>query len=602
LKTKLGALLLATILLSGFLASTGLVREAKAPSQATIGNVCIADPTTANLGLTLNPKNVCPTSPGAIFNGPWTNATSPTPPQRSPTQIKVGVYINDSDPINGFGITLIANHNILAPIDANVSGSVLVGTPTVLVKCVAAVLIVGPTCDPVYDTVDTITFKVTGGLGQLTPIHTTGLLFTATYNITGHTLSSGISVNFQVGCTNTSVPGGVCITMSNGSNSPPTETAENGRFNNNTPPPFISISTNQTLIGPRTPPFTRNVTITATSQNGWPGFSTDSIKFITVSSPGLSEVVKGTNPCSAGATSCSVNVAITVTKAGSVTILAGYASVDPVSSQTTTLVAPVTVSAVIPDFTIVASPLSVGPLLPGAPGTSMITVAPIYGFTGDVTLATNAVSSGLTATMGTTIITGATGTSTLTVSASAVGNYSVRVQGTSGTLSHLTRMINVTVTIQISLTVASVTVSPTTGSVGVKVTFTIVINNTGSIAQLAFVNALVGNVTVKTQNVTLALGPSTTTLTWDTSGYAPGTYALGAKVIPIGSGKNSGNGVLTPATFTLTAAAPSGILEVLSQDISQNLPIVLLIIAIIIVAVVAIFLVLRQRSKTPSAL
>jgi hypothetical protein len=515
----------------------------------------------------------------------------------------VGVYVNDSDPMNAFAITLISNHNILTPIDADFSGTVLVGTPTLLLKCIGAVLIVGAKCDSIVDTADTITIKVTGGLGQVTPIHTTGLLFTAIYNITGHTLSSGIPVNFQTGCgPNTSVPGGVCVAIANGAGVA-TETAQSGQFNNNTPPPFISISTNQTLIGPKTPPFTHNVTITATAQNGWPGFSTDKVAFSTVSSPGLSAVVKGTNPCGPVGVSCSVNVAITATKAGSVTILAGYASVDPVSGETTTLLAPVTVSAVIPDFTIYAAPLTVGPLLPGAQGTSTITVAPIYGFTGDVILATTAVSNGLTATLSSTTIIGSSGTPTLTVSDSLVGNYSVKVQGTSGTLSHTTKMINVTVRIQVSLTVTSVSVTPTTGSVGVKVTFTIVINNTGSIPQLTTVNALVGNVTVKAQNVTLALGPSTTTLTWDTSGYAPGTYPVGAKVIPIaGGGKNNGNGILTPATFTLTPATPSGFLDVLSQDLSQNLLLVLLIIAIAVVAAVAIFQILRRRRKTPSTL
>jgi len=595
LKTKLSAVLLATILLSGFLASTGLVSEARA--TPLIGKVCIADPTTANLGLTQSPKNVCPPVPGPTFNGPWTNASSPTPPQPSPTQIKVGVYVNDSDVMDGFGITLIADHSILTPIDANFSGTVLVGTPTVLIKCIAAVLKVGPTCDPAYDTVDTITFKVTGGLGQITPVHTTGLLFTAIYNITGHTLSSGIPVNFQTGCTNTSVPGGVCITISHGSNEPLAEAAQNGQFNNNIPSPFISISTNQTLIGPRTPPFTRNVTITVTAQNGWPGFSTDSITFTTVASPGLSATVKGTNPCITGGTSCFVNVAITVTQAGSVTILGGYASVDPGTGETTTLDAPVTVSAVIPDFTMDASPQTVGPLLPSIQGTSTITVAPIYGFTGDVTLATNAVSSGLTAILSVLTITGASGTSTLTVNASAVGNYSLRVMGTSGALSH-TKMINVTIRIQISLSVTTVTVSPTTGPVGMKVTFTIVIDNTGSIPQLATVNALVGNVTVQFQNVTLPLGPSTTKLTWDTSGYAPGTYTVGAKVIPVSSGKNNGDGVLTPATFTLTAAAPTGILAILSE----NLSIILIAVIIAVVAVVAIFQIIRQKRKAPSTL
>ena len=596
MKTTLSILLLTAILLSGFLTSITPVREAKA--AGSVGKVCIADPTTANNGLSLNPKNVCPSSP-TTFNGPWTNASSPVPPQPSPTQIRVGVYVNDSDPMSVFEVTLIANHNILTPIDANFTGTVLVGPQSAVIKCIAGVLKIGTTCDPARDTVDTITFEVTGALGSFTPIHTTGLLFTAIYNITGHTPSTGILVDFQTGCTNSSVPGGVCILIGNGSTSLVPETAQNGQFNNNTPPPFISISTNQTLIGPRTPPYSHNVTITATSQNGWPGFSTDAVTFTTAVSPGLATSIKGTNPCAAGSTSCSVTVTITVTRAGAVTILGTYASVDPATTDTSTLVAPVTVSAVIPDFTINANPLTVGPIIPTVTGTSTITVVPIYGFNGDVTLTTNAVSSGLTATLSPGTITGASGTSTLTVSANTVGNYSLSVIGTSGPLSHITKTINVTVNVSTSLTVTLVSVSPTTGSVGTKITFTIVVNNTGPIPQLASLNALVGNVTVQAQNVTFSVGPNTKQLTWDTTGFAPGTYTLGAKIVLLSGGKNNGNGMLTPVSFTLTAASGGSVLDVLSQ----NLPITLGAIAVAVVTVLGIFLILRRnKGKTPSAL
>ncbi len=94
---------------------------------------------------------------------------------------------------------------------------------------------------------------------------------------------------------------------------------------------------------------------------------------------------------------------------------------------------------VVPDFTISANPTTVGPINVGAQGTSTIAINPVNGFSGRVDL-TSRPSAGLTANVNPTFVSGGSGTSTLTVSASAPGSYTVNVTGTSGPLSHQVRV------------------------------------------------------------------------------------------------------------------------------------------------------------------
>src|SRR6266849_9437179 len=107
------------------------------PVHAATGVVCLGDPST----VALNPSAPCPvTTP--TFTAPVTTTIA--------TQLKVGVYLSGSDPMNGFGITLLADHTILTPADADLTGSVLnqaspPGTPTVIVKCIGGILKAGST-------------------------------------------------------------------------------------------------------------------------------------------------------------------------------------------------------------------------------------------------------------------------------------------------------------------------------------------------------------------------------------------------------------------------------------------------------------------------
>jgi len=94
------------------------------------------------------------------------------------------------------------------------------------------------------------------------------------------------------------------------------------------------------------------------------------------------------------------------------------------------------VTAVAPqDFTVSASPTNVA-LNTGVAGSSTITVTPINGFTGTVTLSVTTNSTNLTCTLSSTSITGGSGSSTLTCTGSLPGNYLATVTGGSGSLSH----------------------------------------------------------------------------------------------------------------------------------------------------------------------
>ncbi len=83
------------------------------------------------------------------------------------------------------------------------------------------------------------------------------------------------------------------------------------------------------------------------------------------------------------------------------------------------------------------------PCSPSASCTTSITATAVNGFTGKLALTTLA-SSGLVAILSPSSVS-VPGSATLTVSAAAVGDYTVTVAGASGTLSHTTAIITVSV-------------------------------------------------------------------------------------------------------------------------------------------------------------
>ena len=133
------------------------------------------------------------------------------------------------------------------------------------------------------------------------------------------------------------------------------------------------------------------------------------------------------------------------------------------------------------DFSLSASPTNVSVNV--ETGTvSTITVDPLNGFTGNVTLDVTTNSTNLACTLNLTTITGGSGKSTLACNGSSAGNYRATVTGTSGSLSHAA---NVTYHVQDF----AVTANPTSVSADVNVSG----NSTMSVAPL---NGFAGTVTL----------------------------------------------------------------------------------------------------------
>jgi subtilase family serine protease len=197
------------------------------------------------------------------------------------------------------------------------------------------------------------------------------------------------------------------------------------------------------LAGAATPDFSLAASPTSLSvAQGSSGTSTISVTdlggfagSVSLSASGLPTGVTatfGTNP----ATSTSV---LTLTASTTATTGAATVTITGTSgtlTHTTTVSLTVTAAAA-PNFALSASPASLT-VVQGAAGTSTITVTPSGGFTGSVTLSATGLPAGVTATFGTNP---ATSTSVLTLTASTTattGAATVTVTGTSGTLSHST--------------------------------------------------------------------------------------------------------------------------------------------------------------------
>jgi hypothetical protein len=120
--------------------------------------------------------------------------------------------------MSGFDITLLADSTVLQPADADLAGTILLGTPTILGKCIGGVASQG-TCGPAASGhADTLELAVSAG-GGTTSAPTSGLLFTAIYNIIG-TTSGPMTIGFENGpnCTPSS-HGNLCVQVGNGTTS-----------------------------------------------------------------------------------------------------------------------------------------------------------------------------------------------------------------------------------------------------------------------------------------------------------------------------------------------------------------------------------------------
>src|SRR6266699_204455 len=395
------------------------------------GTVCIEDFTSVPVTVAEPCNHVLSgTTPvGPTFDGPFVTPNH---------QVQIGLYVNGSDPLNGWDITLLADHTKLVPVSVDPTHS-LVGPEniagaslSVVVLCLQGVSKTGNCL--ATDSIDTLHYSVVGG--KTTGV-SSGLLFTAVYNITGQTPAGGVSIGYQSGCAGAQSIPGSCIAILTGTPSPAAETSLGATFDNSATPstggtgtsgvPFItaSSSTNSLtlLLGQSGP-----VTITATAQNGWPGpaacapptlgCSTDSILFTEAHSSSLTVGLAPGTTCVTSGISCStpaINIKAPTTKGNySVTFFANYVANSFTTGQNNTLDAPVSVFIRDTDFSWALSASSVN-VVSGAPPTALLTgtVTSVNGFAGTVTL-TSIPVSGVTVTFSPTSVPVAAGGSATT--------------------------------------------------------------------------------------------------------------------------------------------------------------------------------------------
>ena len=180
-------------------------------------------------------------------------------------------------------------------------------------------------------------------------------------------------------------------------------------------------------------------------------------------------------------------------------------------------------SAVSPSFTLSASP-STQTVTAGSNTSYTISVAPLNGFTGTVSLTVSGLPTGASGTFNPSSIGGGSGSSTLsisTTSSTAAGTYTLTVMGTSGSLTEKTTA---------TLTVTSSTSSCTayTGSNGASFTWSGItwnIDPAGSTAGGGTLKSSGSNITVDTNcNLHMTISTSSAAEMWSNSEMGFGTY------------------------------------------------------------------------------
>lgn len=409
--------------------------------QIGTGQVCITVPS----------ASTCPLAPPLI--------TSPSGPPTAP-QLRVAVFINASNALDGFDITVLANQSFIKPAGVSSTGTVLQGTLTTLVDCIGGK---GTGCAST-DNMNTIHYDVTANTITGAPI--TGLLFTAIFNVTGN--AQNVPIGFQTGCSGTSVSGGTCVTIANGSTTSVPETVQGAKYANQQ---YFDFQ----------PELTNTITIFQGGTNHFAIFL-DVISVLSFSGtvniaaqvfpPGPTAVPSPSNlsvtPANTNTTVVTVQVPPTVPPGSySIRFNATSGSLPP-NILIIGLVVP------SPDFALSANP---GTLIfnVSVSGSSIITISSLGNFSGTVNLSLSA-SPGLTASLSTTSVSindtvsgsttltvNATFASTTTVSGLNVPTFVANVTGTSGSFVH-------TISILVAPTDFSMNVSPGTVPVPVGTT------------------------------------------------------------------------------------------------------------------------------------
>jgi hypothetical protein len=426
--------------------------------STTTGLVCIAK----------NGSTSCPVSP------PLINSTSSFPPP-----LRVAVVVNASDGLDAFDITLFASSTVLKPWKIDLTNTVLIGTPVLFLDCIGGVLkSTAGTCAPT-DTVDTIHLSASSALGSAnTKPPTTGLLFTAIYNVTSSVVSTPIT--FQTGCTKTSLSN-VCVTIANGTPTPNPERIQTARFSDS---PYFDL---QTWFGLGSVTVAKgdaytNLFLNATIVNGFSGtvtltgVVTGAVPLPTLTGLPKNVMINSTKPFSAAFNCCQVNVTVgaSVSPGNYNITFTGTSGSLPAN----TLIVPLFVPT--PDIGISSNAASVT-FNVTASGTDTIIVSSIANFAGTVNV-TLGVPTGLNSSftngqqktqIGLTA--NAIKSATVRFNSTIYGSYVVNVTASSGQIAH-----TITVTVNVADFTMFVT-SPGPLSVPIGTTIPREVDFTGSL-------------------------------------------------------------------------------------------------------------------------
>ncbi len=275
---------------------------------------------------------------------------------------------------------------------------------------------------------------------------------------------------------------------------------------------------------PSTPDFSVSANPTSlTSKIGTPASSTISVAPINgfTGSVDLSTSISPTTglTCTLTPTSVTTSGTSALTCTGSAT--GGFTIT--VTGRSGSLSHAATITFTVTDFTITASPATVGADA-GSPSGSTVTVAPVNGFTGTISLAFSmSPSTGLTCTLSPNGISlGPSQNSALSCTGTSTGTFTVTVTGTNGSLSH-----NATVTY--SIQDFAISASPSSISIPANVAG----NSTITIAPI---NGFSGKVdltlTVSSPSLNCILSPTSVTLgatqtsTLSCTSTDPGTFSV----------------------------------------------------------------------------
>jgi len=242
--------------------------------------------------------------------------------------------------------------------------------------------------------------------------------------------------------------------------------------------------------------------------------------------------------------------------------------------------------APLPDFKGVVGPLK-SVLVPGGTVSFNVTLTPLYGWTGDVTMNATNLPNGITPSFSPVTVKGGNGTTTVTLTASstmAIGDYTFNLSGNSGSLTHTTTLpftvdtsigdfggsINPTIqnVAQGSSAVYPITITPSGGFTG-SVFLSVSGLPAGATASFS-VNPITGgsgtsNLTVTTSGSTPSPSVTTTTIT-ATAGLLVHSHSIYLGVAPAAE---SITGTIT-ASNSISASAGGTANYVLTLNTSNN--------------------------------